>query len=360
MKIKNKSITLPILIILFSFLVAAIIVLILGSNPIQVFISLMQGSGLFPKASYAANTNMLTEFMGFLNAVTPMIFAALSFAVAMKAGLFNISISGQMLFSGFLATVLVGYSELSAFIAKPLVIFIGILAGALFGALIGFLKYKFNISEVVSSIMLNYITLYVVSFFINIYYMDPVSRQSFNVTTESRLTLMGTEIGNLKMDIPLGIIIAIIVVFFVKFLIDKTTFGYEIKAVGLNKDSAKYAGVAVRKTILLAMCLSGALGGLAGVTYYLGFYGAIQPGVLTPVGFDSIAVSLLANNHPVGSIFSSFLITGVSEGSVYMSSSSGLPIEIADVIISIILLCSACRVYVEYRFNKKEGGNING
>ncbi len=355
-----QSIKIPLLIILFSLVIAGVIILILGYNPFEVYIALLQGAGLFPKASYGASANLLTEFANFLNALTPMIFAALSVAVAMKAGLFNISVSGQMIFAGFSATVLIGYSDLSAYVAKPLVILVGIAAGALFGGLIGVLKYKFNINEVVSSIMLNYITLYLVSFYINLHYIDPVSRQSINVSSESRLTLMNVEVGTLSTVVPFGIVLAIAACFVIKFVLDKTTFGYEVKAVGLNKDAAKYAGISVGKTITLTMVLAGALSGLAGVTYYLGYFESIQPRVLIPTGFDAIAVSLLANNNPVGILFSSFLVSGISKGSVYMSSSTGLPLEMADVLIGIILLFSACRVYVEYRFKKKEGGKLNG
>ena len=201
-----------------------------------------------------------------------------------------------MLAAGFLATVTVGYTSLAAPIAKPLVVIIGILAGACVGGLIGFLKYRFNINEVVSSIMINYILEYVISFFINMYFVDPVSRQSKNVST-----------------------------------------------------AAKYAGIKVGKNIVITMVISGALSGLAGVTYYLGYFASIQPKVLTSTGFDAIAVSLLGNNNPVGIIFSSFLITVISKGSTYMSSASGVQQEIASVITGIILLFSACGAFVRYK-----------
>src|SRR5690606_21114838 len=123
-------------------------------------------------------------------------------AVALKAGLFNIGVSGQMLLSGFLASVIVGYSGLDAFIAKPLVLLIGIVAGGVLGGLVGWLKFRFNIHEVVSTIMLNYIVQCIISFFIQMYYIDPVSRQSQYISEASRLTLMNVEVANLKMDIP--------------------------------------------------------------------------------------------------------------------------------------------------------------
>ena len=354
MKIKYQKITIPIVAVLLSLIMGAIVILVMGKNPIEAFVSLLQGSGLWPKESYAAKKNMLTDFMSMLNALTPMIFAALAVAVAFKTGLFNIGVSGQMLLGGFVASILVGYADLPSFIAKPLVILIGALMGALVGALIGWLKYKFNINEVVSSIMINYILQYVISFFINVHYVNPVSRQSRNVSGAARLTLADFELGGLKIDIPLGFILVIPTIFLVKFMLDKTRIGYEMKTVGLNKKAANYAGMGVGKNIVLAMTLSGLLAGLAGVTYYLGYFSSVQPKVLSSVGFDGIAVSLLGNSNPVGILFSSLLITIISKGSNYMSSVVGVQQEIAQVITGLILLFSACSAYISYLINKKK------
>ena len=354
MRNKYQKITISLFAILLSLIVGALVILAVGKNPIEAFTSLLQGSGLLPKGSYAAKKSMLTDFMSMLNALTPMIFAAIAVAVAFKTGLFNIGVSGQMLMGGFMASILVGYSNLPGFIAKPLVILIGALMGALVGALIGWLKYKFNINEVVSSIMINYILQYVISFFINVYYINPVSRQSKNISAAARLTLADFEVGGLKMDIPLGFILVIPTIFLVKFMLDKTRVGYEMKTVGLNKRAANYAGMGVGKNMILAMTLSGLLAGLAGVTYYLGYFASIQPKVLSSVGFDAIAVSLLGNSHPVGIFFSSLLITIISKGSNYMSSIVGVQQEIAQVITGLILLFAACSAYISYLMNKKK------
>ena len=194
---KYQSITIPLFAILISLIVGAVIITLLGKNALSAYQNLLQGSGLLPKPSYAGYKSMLTDFTSFLNAWTPMLFASLAVAVALRAGLFNIGVSGQMLTAGFFATVLVGYSEMPSVIAKPLVLIVGIIAGACVGGLIGYLKYRFNINEVVSSIMINYIAQYVFSFFINTYFVDPVSRQSVSVSTGSRLRLMRTLVGNL-------------------------------------------------------------------------------------------------------------------------------------------------------------------
>lgn len=361
-----QGISIPLFAILLSLIAGAFVILFLGKNPLVAYQNLLQGSGLLPKPTYAGYKSILTDFTSFMNAWTPMLFASLSVAVAMRAGLFNIGVSGQMLTSGFIASIVIGYSTLGAPVAKPLVLLMGILVGAAVGGIIGWLKHQFNINEVVSSIMINYIAQYVISFFINTYYVNPVSRQSTAVSKASRLSLMDTLVGDLKMDIPLGIVIAIIIAFVIRFILDKTTFGYELKCVGTSKNAARYAGINVGKNVVLAMVFSGALAGLAGVTYYLGYFGSIQPKVLSNTGFDAIAVSLLAGNHPIGIIFSSFLITVISKGSTYMNSASGLESEISSVITGMILLFSACGAFIRFKVKSwkseqkthSEGGHV--
>lgn len=349
---KYQSITIPAFAILISLIVGAVVIAILGKNPFSAYANLLQGSGILPKMRYAGGKSMLTDFFSFMNYWTPMIFAALAVAVALKAGLFNIGVSGQMLAAGFVSSVLIGYSSLSAPIAKPLVILLSVIAGGLVGALIGWLKYRFNINEVVSSIMINYIIQYVVAFLINTKYVDPVSRQSKNVSAEARLTLMNTLIGGYKFDIPLGIVLAVIAALVILFVFNKTTFGYELKAVGSNRKAAQYAGIHVGKNMVIAMLISGALAGLAGATYYLGYFCSMQPKVLASTGYDAIAVALLGNSHPVGILFSSFLVSVIGKGSTYMSSTAGLDGEIASVITGLILLFSACGAFIRYKIKR--------
>lgn len=351
---KYQFITIPVFSIIVSLLVGALVILLLGKNPVDAYANLLQGSGLLVKEKYAGGKGMLTDFLSFVDYWTPMIFAALAVAVALKAGLFNIGVSGQMLAAGFIASVTVGYSTLAAPIAKPLVIVISFVIGSLVGGLIGFLKHKFNINEVVSSIMLNYIVQYVTAFFIYTKYVDPVSRQSKNIAEAARLTLKNVQLGELNGDIPLGIILAVIVAFVIKYVFDKTTFGYEIKAIGFNTNASKYAGINVGKNMVIAMMISGGLAGLAGATYYLGYFCSMQPKVLAATGYDAIAVSLLGNSNPMGILASSFLINIINKGSTYMSSKAGLDAEIASVITGLILLFSACGAYIQYLVKKNK------
>lgn len=342
------NITVSVLAVVLMLVTSSVILLIMGKNPVVAFRSFLQGCGFWPKTKYGGGSGMLSDFFDFLNILSPMLLAALSFIVAFKTGLFNIGISGQMLLSGFLATVMVGYiKELSPWIAKPLVILIGAAAGGLLGALIGFLKYRFNIHEVVSTIMVNYIISYTTGFFINTKYVDMLTRSSRICTPQARLTWTKMEIAGVKCNVPLGIVIALIAAFAVKFIFDRTVFGFELKAVGTSRKCARYIGINVRRSIILSMAFSGVFAGLAGVTYYLGYTNTMVPKTLPGMGYDSIAVALLGNSSPVGSIFASILVTIFQSGANYMSSSIGVAKEIASLITGILLLFAACGEFMK-------------
>ena len=348
-----SGITVPILSLLLSLITASILLLILGKNPLVAFLSFLQGSGFVAKSSYGGGAGMLTDFFTFLNVLAPMLLASLGFVVAFRAGLFNIGIAGQMLASGFLATAFIGYSGMSAWAAKPLVILVGAAAGGLLGAFVGFLKYRFNIHEVVSTIMLNYIVSYLTGFFINSKFADPLTRSMKICSNEARLSWTNVQISGMKCSLPLGILLAAIAVVAVKFLFDKTVFGFELRAVGRNPLCARYTGIKVGRRIVAALMLSGILAGLAGVTYYCGYYNTIVPKSLSSMGYDAIAVALLGNSTPIGCIFASILITIFQNGSNYMSSTLGVAKEIASLITGILLLFSSCGGYFRYLAHRK-------
>jgi simple sugar transport system permease protein len=364
---KKSKILVPIVSIILSMATASVILLIMGADPIIALSGFLRGSGFLLKPAYAGNQNMFTDFLSFLAILAPMMLAALGVSIAMRAGLFNIGTAGQMLAAGFTATIIIGYSGLDAWIAKPLVILIGMSVGGAMGAAIGFLKYKFNIHEVVSSIMFNYIISYITGFFLNGYFIDAITRSSRIIKPAARLNINFAASGSMRLTIPIGILIAFAAVFIIRFVLDRTVIGFEIKAVGLNKKCAQYSGIRVGNITILAMFFSGILAGLAGVSFYLGYYNTIIPRDLASLGYDAIAAALLGNISPLGCIFSSTLITVFQKGAVYMSSTSGIPREIASVITGILLLFSACGVYMRYwagkqltkmeRKNKSEEGS---
>ena len=349
-----SNVTVSVLAVLLMLLASSIILLAMGKNPLVAFRSFLQGCGFLPKANYGGGSGQLSDLFDFLNILAPMLLASLAFIVAFKTGLFNIGISGQMLLSGFLATIMVGYlKDLSPWIAKPLVILIGVAAGGLLGALIGFLKYRFNIHEVVSTIMVNYIISYTTGFFINTRYVDMLTRSSRICTPAARLTWTKVDIGGVMCNVPLGIAVALAAAFLVKFVFDRTVFGFELKAVGTSRRCARYIGVNVRRSIVLSMALSGVFAGLAGVTYYLGYTNTMVPKTLPNMGYDSIAVALLGSSSPVGAIFASIIVTIFQSGANYMSSTVGVAKEIASLITGILLLFAACGEFMKMLGTRK-------
>ena len=351
---RYASLWVSVLAVLLMFATAGILLLAIGKNPLDALRSFLQGCGILAKENYGGGSGQLTDLLDFLSFLAPMILASLAFITAFKAGLFNIGISGQMLLSGFAATVLIGYSKaLSAYIAKPAVLLTGLVVGGLTGVLVGYLKYRFNIHEVVSTIMINYIISYMTGFLINSNYVDMMTRNSKVCSPESRLTLTNVMIGDLKCKIPLALIAAVLVALLVSFLFRKTVLGFEIKAVGQNRRCSEYTGIRVSRTILISMGLSGAIAGLAGVAYYLGYTNSIVPKSLPGMGYDSIAVALLGNSAPIGSIFAAVVVSIFQQGANYMSSSVGVAKEIASLITGILLLFAACGNYMKYRAERK-------
>ena len=341
---KWTSVTVPIFTIILTLIVSSIFLLILGKNPFVAFYSFLAGNGFAAKASYGAGNGMMSDFFAFLNIMAPMLLAALAFIFAYRCGLFNIGIAGQMLLSGFMATILVGYNKaLPAAVAKPLVIIVGLVVGGLLGAFVGFLKYRFNIHEVVSTIMINYIISFLTGFFINSRYVDSITRSSKICSSAARLTWTKVLIGGYYCNVPLGIVVALIMVFVVKFIFDRTVFGFDLRAVGSNRNAA---------TVLTALKAP-----LYHIAHNAGMDGSVVVNHVqnekAGMGYDAIATALLGNNTPVGAIFASVLITIFQNGANYMSSTLGVAKEIASVITGILLLFSACSGFFRYLSKNK-------
>ena len=194
---------------------------------------------------------------------------------------------------------------------------------------------------------------YATGFFINTYYANVLTRSMQICSDASRLTLMNVNINGMKCNIPLGLIVALLAAFLVKFIFDKTVFGFELKAVGKNPTCAKYTGINVGRRFIFSMAFSGMLAGLAGVVYFLGTYNTILPKTLPGMGFDAIAVAMLGSASPIGAIFSGLLISIFQCGSNYMSSTVGVPKEISDLITGILLMFSACGGFFRYMAQRR-------
>lgn len=310
----------------------AILMLLIGDNPIDGYVYLFKG-GLM-------NIQRIGDTLA---TATPLIFTGLSVAFAFKTGLFNIGSPGQMLFGGFCATsVGLLYSEsMPRFLLLILMVLVGALAGALWAFVPGVLKAKFNVNEVVSSIMMNWTAYWIIYYAVPAYFKGSTETESKNIPQIASLKAKWLTKLFDGSYINLGLIIAIIVVILIWFILNKTILGYELKAVGFNRDAAEYAGMSVNKNIILAMMISGALSGLAGVAQYIGNSSNIQIGVMPSQGFDGIAVSLLGANSPLGVLVSAIFFGLLYSGKGFMNVNTSIPPEIADTIIAIIIYFAA-------------------
>ncbi|WP_419726148.1 ABC transporter permease [Terrisporobacter petrolearius] len=340
--------------ILLGLLVGAIVLIISGNSPIEAYGAMIEG--IIGKPKYIAWT---------IIKATPYILTGLSIAFAFKTGLFNIGAEGQFIIGALVATV-VGYSiNLPAIIHIPLTIILAGLAGGLWGSIAGFLKSKFGINEVIATIMLNWIAFYLSNFMVSSSFISvPNSEASVNIQDSASIGIDWLKgLVGPATSVNWGIIVSIVLVFAIWFILTKTTLGFELRAVGHNKDAAEYAGIDVGKSILKSMAIAGLLAGVAGAIQVMGVTHnitvlAAQEGY----GFDGIAVALIANSNPIGVIFSGLLFGAFKYGGIKMQS-VGAPSEVINIVIGSIVFFIALSnglrmLYIKMKQKKAKGGNI--
>ncbi|MBC2460329.1 ABC transporter permease [Clostridium beijerinckii] len=345
-KILKKPVTSTFIAIFCGFIVASIVLGVAGYNPIDAFSALF--GGIFSKPKYISNT---------IIKATPIILTGLSVAFAFKTGLFNIGAEGQYIV-GTIASTIVGIKlNLPAVLEIPLVILAGVAAGAVFGGIVGILKAKFGIHEVITSIMLNWIALYLSNFVVSTdVFHQPDSTSTYMINESGFTTILGnwktSDAGMeflshnkwlsevlLKTDVNIGIIVAIIMAVVISVLLYKSAKGYELRAVGLNKDAAEFAGINVNRNIVQSMVIAGALSGLAGALAITG----TAPHKLSTMaafennGFNGLSVALIAGSSPIGCIFGGLLYGGLLYGGQSVQSAIGAPSEIINIMIGTIV-----------------------
>jgi len=309
----------------------------------------------------------LNNFGQVLYFATPVIMTGLSVGFSAKTGLFNIGAAGQFIVGAY-AAVLVGVR--CDFIPGHLhwitALAAAILAGALWGAIPGIFKAFFNVNEVISCIMTNYIGTYLVNFLVTRTIYDSLRNQSMRVISSANLPKAGMDEvfrdGFIVSSANSGIFIAIGFAVLMFFILEKTSFGYELKACGFNRDAARYAGVNEKRSIIFSMIIAGALAGLGGALLYLAGAGKSISVVdmLAQEGFNGIPVALLGLNNPIGIIFSGLLVAYLNVGGFNMQLYDFHP-QVIEIIIAVIIYFSAFALFVKSFFNKmknkKEAAN---
>ncbi len=276
-----------------------------------------------------------------LRIATPYIFAGLAVAIGFRANLFNIGAEGQY-FIGGLTSVFVGYSlvGLPWFVHLPLALGAGILGGALWASIAGFLKARTGAHEVITTMMLNYVSYRLADYLLQV--GGPMSRpgdyRPVSPEIQPSAYLFQFFPDNPAIRINAGLILALIAVVLVYWLLFKTTLGFEIRAVGFNPRAAKTAGISVSRIYILTMALSGALAGLAGAHDILGVVHYMPNAFFSGYGFDSIALALLGKSHPVGVLLASLLFGLLRAGAQQMQGVAHVPIDIISILQALIII----------------------
>ncbi|MDI6601101.1 MAG: ABC transporter permease [Thermoanaerobacteraceae bacterium] len=323
--------------IIIGLLVGLLILLV--SNPRQA----LNGFGAILFGGFTDMKNLGQVFYF----ATPIILTGLSVGFANKAGQFNIGASGQFIVGAF-AAVYVGvkWTFLPGALHWGVALIMAMLAGALWGLIPGILKAFYNVNVVISCIMMNYIGMYLVNVLVTNTVFDSLKNQSQRVASTAVIPKMGLDnifrAGNSPSSVNAGIFIAIIAGIIIYIIVEKTQFGFELKACGLNPDASKYAGINSHRTIIISMMIAGALSGLGGALLYLAGSGkSIEVlDVLAPEGFNGIPVALLGQGNPIGIIFAGIFVAYLTVGGFNMQLFNFVP-QVTEIIIAVIIYFSA-------------------
>jgi simple sugar transport system permease protein len=326
--------------------------LLIASAPlIAVALALLAGAGFIlaigedPPAIYAL---MLHETFGTgygigqtLFKATPLVFCGLAVAVGFRAGLFNIGVEGQLTVAAFAAALAAAaLGHLPAFVLLPMTLLVAMLVGSAWGAVPGVLKARFGAHEVINTMMLNFIAFALVSY-LGRRVFQPATVRTAEIGAGAMLPRLETWWPALhgspaNLSLLLGLLAAVAV----GVLLFRTRLGYELRALGLNAAAAEYGGVPIGMTQVKAMAISGALGGLAGMNFVLGYKHFFELGFSSGAGFLGIAVALLGRNHPVGVLLAALFFGALSHGGLAIN--QRVPKELVDVLQAIVILLAIC------------------
>ena len=344
----NKDFILSFVAVILGLIAGALLMVFTKNSPIEGYYYLLRGALM--NLERIGNT---------LATATPLIFTGLSVAFAFRTGLFNIGAAGQMLIGGLCATAIGLTFQWPKAILLTVMLIGAMISGGVWAGIAGWLKARFNVNEVVATIMLNWIAYWTVYYVVPAYFKGPfLETESRRIPFEASLRVEWLSNFFNGSYINLGFFLAIIASIVVWLILNKTTLGYELKAVGFNRTAAEAAGINVNRNIILAMMISGGLAGLGGAAFYVGYATNIQIGILPTQGFDGIAVSLLGANSPLG-VFGAAIFFGLMHsGKGFMNAMTSIPPEIADTIIATIIYFAATSIVIERIWNryKAKGG----
>ena len=319
--------------VILGLLAGAVLMLAIGANPLEGFSYLFRG-GLM-NIERIGNT---------LATATTLTLTGLAMAFAFRTGLFSIGAPGQMLMGGLVATVIGLSLHLPKWEMLTVILLAAMIAGSIWGFIPGYLKARFNVHEVVSTIMLNWIAYWTVYYVIPAHFKANLETESARIPDYASLKVPWLTEMFKGSFINLGVFAAIVAAVVISIILNKTVLGYELKAVGFNRTAAEFAGINVPMNMALSLGISGALAVLAGATFYVGYAVNMQIGVMPSQGMDAIAVALLGANSPLGVVLAALFFGVLHSGKGFMNAMTGIPPEIGDTIIAIIIYFAATSV----------------
>lgn len=335
-----RSALVPVLSIVAALAVGALVLALAGYNVGSAYGALW--NGVF------GNTRNIGE--AFLRA-TPLVLIGAGIAVAFRAGIWNIGAEGQF-YLGAIGATFVGLhvANLPPLVAIPLAIAAGFLLGGFWAGIAGWLKVRLGLNEVVTTIMLNYIALGIVSFLITGPMMEAIRANPQTDLIAASVVLPRIW---LPTRVHLGFVLAIVVACLLAFILFRTPWGYAIRAVGYNQKAARYAGINVGRQFVMAMVLSGGASGIAGAVEVMGVTGRLYANLSPGYGFQGIAVSLLANNNPLGVILSGWLFGALGSGSQMMQLTAGIPDVMIYILQGLVILFLVSFRFLGDRLSRK-------
>jgi general nucleoside transport system permease protein len=354
---KRVDAFLPVIAVLAAFIIGAIMLLMMGSNPVLAYQAMFAGA--------FGNQNALAETV--VKAV-PLLLIGLGICISFRAKVINIGGEGQMIVGALLATAFGLAIELPGWLVLPMAMLVGFFGGAVWGAIPGALKAYFNVNEILSTVMMNAIAVQLMNFLLGGPMMDPKQAEALGKLSETARLDSAYHLARLMPPTRLhaGLLIALVLAILVYILLFHTTLGYRIRAVGFNPFASRYGGIRVRRQVVIALLLSGAFAGLAGAIQVYGLnYRMITDGSPTGftggAGFNGIVTALFGGLHPLGAIPASFFFGALLVGANAMQRVAQIPSAFVTVLNGmVVVFVVSAAIWKEMRERKRRMASVVG
>jgi len=334
----------PFLALFLALFLGGILILLAGINPWRAYAYMLH--------SVFGNIRLFSEtFTHFV----PLVFCALSFAIAFKGGFFNVGQAGQLYFGALTATLAGIYIHgLPAFIHIPLVLLAGFVGGAFWCWIAGVLKIKKGVNEILSTIMLSYLATLLIDFMV-MYFLKPPDSYVSQSEKIAKSAYFPPLIAHTQIN--LGVILSLLTVVIIYYFLFRSSYGYQIRVIGENSNVANYAGINILKGTMTVIIISGGLAGLAGASMLMGTQHKLIPAFSPGYGFEGLGASVMARNNPLGIILTAFLFSLIRVGAGAMQRGVGVPLPLSWIIEGMIMIFVTAS---EYFTNKLSASLIEG